>query len=166
MYSTISNPPFSCLRTVNGSLSAEVIGWFAKPVLIIFLMPMTILNLASLIIILITRSRAKGGCHEFDPTDLRPLILAEPSLDEEEPSGWADRVTYRSREVCECHVSVHFSADWRGSSSRLRKRSLNKCKLQSGATMTASHIPSHTIQRRSVLLSSRWKFHLYCESVN
>ena len=113
LYSTISNPPFSCLRTVNGSLTAEVIGWFAKPVLILFLMPMTILNLASLIIILITRSRAKGGCHEFDPTDLVPLILAEPSLDEEEPSGWADRVTYRSREVCECHVSVHPSADWR-----------------------------------------------------
>ena len=102
LYSTISNPPFSCLRTVNGSLTAEVIGWFAKPVLILFLMPMTILNLASLIIILITRFRAKGDCHEFDPTDLRPLVLAEPSLDEEEPSGWADRVTYRSREVFEC----------------------------------------------------------------
>lgn len=105
LYSTISNPPFSCLRTVNGSLTAEVIGWFAKPVLVLFLMPMTILNLASLVIILITRSRAKGDCHEFDPTDLMPLVLAEPSLDEEEPSGWADRVTYRSREVCvECHA--------------------------------------------------------------
>ena len=102
LYSTISNLPFSCLRTVNGSLTAEVIGWFAKPVLILFLMPMTILNLASLIIILITRSRAKGDCHEFDPTELMPLVLAEPSLDEEEPSGWADRVTYRSREVFEC----------------------------------------------------------------
>ena len=112
IYSTIANPPSSCLRTVNGSLTAEVIGWFAKPVLILFLMPMTILNLASLIIVLITRSRAKGDCHEFDPTDLMPLILAEPSLDEEEPSGWADRVTYRSREVCERHVSVHPSADW------------------------------------------------------
>ena len=112
LYSTIANPPSSCLRTVNGSLTAEVIGWFAKPVLILFLMPMTILNLASLIIILIARSRAKGDCHEFDPTDLMPLILAEPSLDEEEPSGWADRVTYRFREVCECHVSVHPNADW------------------------------------------------------
>jgi hypothetical protein len=81
-----------------------VIGWVAKPVHIGFLMPMTILNLASLIIVLKSISRAKGGCYEFDPTDPRPLILAEPSLDESEPSGWADGVSYRSREVGQCHI--------------------------------------------------------------
>lgn len=80
-------------------LNAEVTGWVAKPVHIGFLMPMTILNLASLIITLITTARPKRRRHEFDPTDPRPLVLAEPSLDESEDSGWADGVLYRSRQV-------------------------------------------------------------------
>jgi hypothetical protein len=99
LHSTITNPlpPSSCIRTVNGSLSAEVIGWFAKPVHIGFLMPMTILNLASLVIV-IAMARAKGDCYGFDPSDPRPLLLAEPSLNETESSGWADGVKYRPRE--------------------------------------------------------------------
>jgi hypothetical protein len=92
------------MRSVNGTLTSEVIGWVAKPVHIGFVMPMTILNLASLIIILKSILRAKESCYEFDPTDPRPLLLADPRLDESEPSGWADGVSYRSREVRECHI--------------------------------------------------------------
>jgi hypothetical protein len=108
LYSTTSAndfwlpPPESCNRTVNGTLSAEVTGWVAKPVHIGFLMPMTIINLASLIIVLISIARAKKGCHEFDLTDPRSLVSAEPSLDVSDHSGWADGVSYRSREVREC----------------------------------------------------------------
>jgi len=69
-------------------------------------MPMTIINLASFVIMLTAKSKAKRGCYEFDPSDPRPLVLAEPSLDEGEPSGWADSVTYRPREVCEFHESL------------------------------------------------------------
>ena len=89
---------------MNGMLSAEVTGWVAKPVHIGFLMPMTILNLASLIIVLISKARAKRDCHEFDPTDPRSLVSAESSLDESDHSGWADGVSYRSIEVCECQI--------------------------------------------------------------
>ena len=89
---------------MNGTLSAEVTGWVAKPVHIGFLMPMTILNFASLIIVLISIGRAKRDCHEFDPTDPRSLVLAESGLDESDHSGWADRVSYRWREVCECRI--------------------------------------------------------------
>ena len=96
--------PASCFRTVNGVFSAEVIGWVAKPVHIRFLMPMTILNLASLIIALISIARAKRSHHEFDPTDPRPLVLAESSLDYGDDSGWADSMLYRSREVRGCHI--------------------------------------------------------------
>ena len=99
-----SPPPASCFRTVDGMLSAKVIGWVAKPVHIAFLMPMTILNLASLIIALVSIARAKRSCHEFDPTDPRPLVLAESSLDYGDDSGWADSVLYRSREVRGCHI--------------------------------------------------------------
>ena len=67
-------------------------------------MPMTILNLASVIMVITSILRAKEGCYEFDPTDLRSLLLADPRLDENEPSGWADGVSYRSREVSEYHI--------------------------------------------------------------
>ena len=104
LYSIMVDPSASsCLRTVNGTFSAEVTGWVAKPVHIGFLMPMTILNLASLIIVLISIARAKRS-YEFDPTNPRPLLLAKPNLDESDDSGWADSVSYRSREVRECHI--------------------------------------------------------------
>ena len=98
------SPPVSCNRPLNGTLSVEVTGWVAKPVHIGLLMPMTVLNLASLIVVLISIARAKRDCHEFDVTDLRSLVLAESSLDESEPSGWADSVSYHSREVRECQI--------------------------------------------------------------
>jgi len=110
LYSTIpagrlkSLPPASCNRTVHGTLSAEVTGWVGKPVHIGFLMPMTIINLASFIIGLISMARVRRGCHEFDLTDPRSLLSAEPSLDESDRSGWADGVSYRSREVRECQI--------------------------------------------------------------
>ena len=97
-------PPASCIRRVNGMFSAEVTGWVAKLVHIWFLMPMTILNLASLIFVLISIAKAKRGRYEFDPTDPRPLLLAEPRLDEVDHSGWSDSVLYRSREVRECQM--------------------------------------------------------------
>jgi len=99
-----SSPPASCNRTVTGVLSTEVTGWVGKPVHIGFLMPMTIINLSSLIIVLISITKAKRGCHEFDLTDPRSLVSAEPSLDESDHSGWADGVSYRSREVRECQI--------------------------------------------------------------
>jgi len=105
LYSTVTNPapPPSCMRTVNGTLSAEVMGWVAKPVHIGFLMPMTTLNVVALVVILKAMSRSKGGCYEFDPTDPRPLVLAVPSL-AEGPSGWTDGVSYRPREVRGCDI--------------------------------------------------------------
>jgi len=99
-----SPPPASCIRTVNGTLSAGVMGWVAKPVHIGFLMPMTILNLASLIIMSISMARAKRGCHEIDLTDPRSLVSAESSLEESDHSGWTDGVSYRSREVREYQI--------------------------------------------------------------
>ena len=104
LYSTmVDAAPASCLRTLNGTFSAEVTGWVAKPVHIGFLLPMTILNLASLIVVLISIARAKRS-YEFDPIDPRPLLLAMPNPDESDDSGWADSVSYRSREVRECPI--------------------------------------------------------------
>ena len=106
LYSTITDPPppASCIRRVNGTLSAEVTGWVAKQEHIGFLIPMTIINLASFITMSISIARAKRSSHQFDLTDPRSLVLAESRLHQSEPSGWADGVSYRSREVRGCHI--------------------------------------------------------------
>jgi len=112
-HSAMPGSPRSCSRTVNGTLSAEVMGWVAKPVHIAFLVPMTIINLTSLVVILIAKAKEKRGCYEFDPSDPRPLVLAEPILAEGDPSGWTDGVSYRSREVCEYHtIPVLINNNW------------------------------------------------------
>ena len=88
---------------MNGSSSYEVIGWFAKPVHIGFLMPMTIINLASLAATLIAMFMARKGKCKFDPTDPRILIFAAHEPMEHELEEWDDKVTYRPREVCGHH---------------------------------------------------------------
>jgi hypothetical protein len=116
IYSVNTNPgpPSSCLRQVNGTLSEEVMGWVAKPVHIAFLLPVTIINLASLFVILIAKVKEKRrGRYEFDPSDPRPLVLAEHLLAEGDPSGWTDGVSYRPREVCECRtIPVLINNNW------------------------------------------------------
>jgi hypothetical protein len=99
-----SPPPVSCMRAMEGILSTEVTGWVARPVHVGFLMPMTILNLASLVIVWRSRAGAKRCCHEFDLIDPRSLVSAEANLDASDHSGWADGVLYRSREVRECQI--------------------------------------------------------------
>jgi hypothetical protein len=73
-------------------------------------MPMTILNLASLILVLISMERAKKDCHKLDITDPRSLVLADSHLNDSEPSGWSDGILYRAREVCEFHMIPVLSA--------------------------------------------------------
>jgi hypothetical protein len=98
--------PTPCTRTVNGMSNVDVMGWVAKPVHIGFLLPMSILNLASFIIVWISiaKDAEKRSCHEFDLTDPRSLVSAESCLDESDHSGWADGVSYRPREVRECQI--------------------------------------------------------------
>ena len=115
IYSLIANPgpPPSCLRPVNGTLSEEVMGWVARPVHIAFLLPVTIINLASLVVIIIAKTKEKRGCYDFDPSDPRPLVLAENILAKGDPSGWTDGVSYRPREVCEYRtISVLINNNW------------------------------------------------------
>ena len=54
----------------------KVRGWFVELKNIGFLVPMTILNFASLVIILVAMFHAKAGSYKFDPFDPKALLSA------------------------------------------------------------------------------------------
>ena len=104
IYSTYPNPPPSCIRTVTGSASYIVLGWFASGDNIGYLMPMTLVNIAALCLLIRALYHAKSGGYKFDP--LKPNALLAASTDvknDDQPIEWEDKVKYRS-EVRDSHV--------------------------------------------------------------
>ena len=63
---------------VEGSTTYAVLGWWVNFASIGYLMPMTIINLASLILLLVAMFRRKKGSFKDDPTDPEVLAAAEP----------------------------------------------------------------------------------------
>lgn len=85
---------------MGGTATYEVIGWSAEVTQIGLMMPMTLINLSSLIIIITVLVMAKGQARSFDPTEARPLLAAN-APDGQKPEAWDDNVFYFSRrEVC------------------------------------------------------------------
>lgn len=64
-----------------------------------FLMPMTIVNLASLAILISSMRMAKKSGKKYDPTDPRPLMYAANVDSEAAPDEWKDKVTFSWKEV-------------------------------------------------------------------
>ena len=56
---------------------------------------MTILNLASLVIILVAMFNAKAGRYKFDPFDPNALLSATYKVEDGLPMEWKDQVKYR-----------------------------------------------------------------------
>ena len=78
-----------------------VIGWVATRTNGLFLIPMTALNLVSLIVLLRVMFKAKRGSDQFDP--LQPNSLLSASSDVEKGLlKWEDKVKYH-REVRAFH---------------------------------------------------------------
>ncbi|KDR68987.1 hypothetical protein GALMADRAFT_48934, partial [Galerina marginata CBS 339.88] len=77
LYSTFTGRPSSCTREVNGSVTYTVLGWTAGPEHIGFLMPMTVINLATFVVFVIAMARRKKGRYIYDPVDPKVLALAE-----------------------------------------------------------------------------------------
>ncbi|KAF8872658.1 hypothetical protein CPB84DRAFT_1691252, partial [Gymnopilus junonius] len=102
IYSTLPNPPSSCTREVTGTLSYQVIGWSVRPAHIGFLMPMTVVNLASLVILLTAMSMARSGVETYDPTDPRVLMndVTVRRNTTQEADEWADKVAFGTNGVC------------------------------------------------------------------
>ena len=66
---------------------------------------MTILNLASLVIILVAMFNAKAGGPKFDPFDPNALLSASYKIEDGQPMKWKDPVEYRP-DVRDSHISV------------------------------------------------------------
>jgi hypothetical protein len=63
---------------VKGSTKYTVLGWSVTFQNIGYLLPMTIINLASLILLLVAMFRRKKGSFKDDPTDPEVLASAKP----------------------------------------------------------------------------------------
>jgi len=86
LYSTQRNEqtPLSCLRTVNGTAYLDVFGWTSTSHTGAYLIPITLVNLATFIILVIAMCTGDSGTKllpRFDPTDPESLILSH------DPSG-------------------------------------------------------------------------------
>jgi hypothetical protein len=65
---------------------------------------MTILNLASLVIIFLAMFNAKAGGYKFDPFDPNALLSASYNVEDTRHMKWKDPVTYRP-DVRDSHIS-------------------------------------------------------------
>ena len=63
-------------------------------------MPMTIINLASIIILICALRMARKSDQRFDPTDPRPLMYAASVDRAAVPDEWKDKVSFSWKEVC------------------------------------------------------------------
>ena len=72
--------PPSCMRTVNGSVLYEVTGWHYDYKTIAFLLPTTLINLSSLILLLVAMYMGEKVLYSTDPTDPKSLLLSGPEL--------------------------------------------------------------------------------------
>jgi hypothetical protein len=90
----VSNPPPSCTRKLTGLVDYQILGWFVESMNVRFLVPMTILNLASLVIILVAMFNAKAGGYKFDHFDPNELLSASYEVGDGQPMEWEDQVKY------------------------------------------------------------------------
>ena len=73
-----------------------MVGWLVTPIQILLLMPMTVVNLASLVITIFVILNATLGSFESHPTQVKTLAVATHYLDEDEATGRKDCAVYMS----------------------------------------------------------------------
>ena len=101
IYATDPNVPSSCIRTVTGSLSYEVRGWFVTSANIGFLYPITTINLAALVALIGAMIISKRGGYRFHPFHPRPVTHPEDiDPDEEVADEWVHKITLYPKTVC------------------------------------------------------------------
>lgn len=100
IYSTVGTQPADCNRNVAGSANYEVVGWFVSRANVGFLIPITIINGAAFVALVIAMWIAWTNGHIFHPFHPRPVTIAK-DLDKEErvPDEWGRKVTYHPTTV-------------------------------------------------------------------
>lgn len=94
IYSTVDDPPASCLRNVPGEVSYTVFGWHATLEQVGFLIPMTFLILAALGIILAAMIMSKADILDLaDPT--HPLRMMQTATEDKGDRNWGHSVSFR-----------------------------------------------------------------------
>ncbi|KDR76157.1 hypothetical protein GALMADRAFT_225838 [Galerina marginata CBS 339.88] len=73
---TVNNPPASCNAAVKGWVTYTALGWTVDFAFIGYLLPMTLINLTSLILLLVAMFKSKKGRWQIDPTDPKQLTSA------------------------------------------------------------------------------------------
>jgi hypothetical protein len=75
VYSIVSPAPESCNRNVPGTLTYDVIGWRYNQNTVRSLLPHTLINLASFVLLLTAMCLGDKVLYERDPVDLITLLL-------------------------------------------------------------------------------------------
>ena len=80
---------------MTGSVNYQVVGWFVSRANIGFLIPITIINGAAFVALVIAMWIAWTNGHIFHPSHPRPVAMAE-YVDEQEqvPDEWSNKVAY------------------------------------------------------------------------
>jgi hypothetical protein len=86
---------------VTGSVNYLVVGWFVSRANIGFLIPITIINGAAFVALVIAMWIAWTNGHILHPFQSRPVTIAEDGVDDEEeiPNEWALAITYHPTTV-------------------------------------------------------------------
>ena len=85
---------------MTGPLIYGVFGWFVRSANIGFLLPMTIINLAALIALILAMKIAKKHGYEHKPSDPRPVEIKTGIDDEEElPDELKEKVAHQPTTV-------------------------------------------------------------------
>ncbi|KAF8812665.1 hypothetical protein BYT27DRAFT_7159083 [Phlegmacium glaucopus] len=93
---SVGAPP-ACNREVTGNITYTVFGWSTESEHIGLIMPLTIVNFTSLVIMILAIIRTTYGSYQSNPTEAMALALAEHHH-ADEPQGWKDRVIFRDRQ--------------------------------------------------------------------
>ena len=102
IYSTVGTQPDDCNRNVTGSVNYLVVGWFVSPANIGFLIPITIINGAAFVALVIAMCIAWTNGHKFRPFHPRRVIIAKEDFDKNGPgvpAEWSRNVSYHPMTV-------------------------------------------------------------------
>lgn len=87
-------------------MNYQVVGWFVTSANIGFLIPITLINLAALVALLLAVIMAKSGSHRLPPSEPRKVTYHEDTNQKDQiPDEWRHKVTFQPTTVHYCDLS-------------------------------------------------------------